>query len=111
MMNSRNFKSVSLMLLLAPLISCESSRLKPNVVIVITDDQGYGDLSAHGHPYLQTPGMDMLHGESVRLTNFHVAPVCAPTRSQLLTGIDAMHIGAYYICINAAGRSSASPVK
>ncbi len=58
----------------------------PNVVLVITDDQGYGDLSCHGNPTLKTPHLDRLHGESVRLTDYHVAPTCAPTRSALLTG-------------------------
>jgi arylsulfatase A-like enzyme len=76
-------------------ISCDKSVEKPNVILIMTDDQGYGDLSVYGNPFLHTPNMDQLHNESIRLTNFHVAPVCAPTRSQLLTGIDAMHNGAY----------------
>ena len=59
---------------------------KPNVVFVITDDQGYGDLGCHGNPIIQTPNLDTLHAESVRLTNFHVGPTCAPTRAGLMTG-------------------------
>lgn len=59
---------------------------RPNVVIVITDDQGYGDVSAHGNPVLKTPEMDRLHGESTRLTNYHVSPTCAPTRGALMSG-------------------------
>ncbi|HIM29098.1 MAG TPA: N-acetylgalactosamine-4-sulfatase [Planctomycetes bacterium] len=59
---------------------------KPNVVIVITDDQGYGDLSCHGNPVLKTPNIDRLYSESVRLTNYHVSPTCSPTRSAFLTG-------------------------
>ncbi len=59
---------------------------KPNVVLVITDDQGYGDLACHGNPWIKTPNMDKLHGESIRLTNFHVGPTCAPTRAALMTG-------------------------
>ena len=58
----------------------------PNIVLVITDDQGYGDLSCHGNPVLKTPHLDSLHSESVRLTDYHVAPTCAPTRSALITG-------------------------
>lgn len=54
--------------------------------MILTDDQGYGDLSCHGNPILKTPHLDRLHGESVRLTNFHVSPTCAPTRCALLTG-------------------------
>ncbi len=58
----------------------------PNVVIVLTDDQGYGDLSCHGNPILKTPNMDALHGDAIRLTDFHVDPTCSPTRSALMTG-------------------------
>lgn len=59
---------------------------KPNVVIVITDDQGYGDLSCHGNPVLKTPGIDQLYAESVRLVDYHVAPTCSPTRAALQSG-------------------------
>lgn len=61
-------------------------RRRPNVVFVLTDDQGYGDLSCHGNPFLKTPNIDKLHSESVRFTDFHVGTTCAPTRSGLLTG-------------------------
>jgi arylsulfatase A-like enzyme len=67
---------------------------KPNVVVLITDDQGYGDLSAHGNPVLKTPNLDRLHAQSVRLTDFHVCPMCTPTRGQLLTGRDCLRNGA-----------------
>src|SRR5213080_1278621 len=67
---------------------------KPNVIILLTDDQGYGDFSCHGNPYLKTPNMDRLHDESVRFTDFHVAPMCTPTRGQLMTGLDALRNGA-----------------
>ncbi len=67
---------------------------RPNVIVVLTDDQGYGDLGVHGNPIVKTPQLDRLHGESVRLTDFHVAPMCTPTRSQLLTGRDALANGA-----------------
>ncbi|MBA4065627.1 MAG: arylsulfatase [Isosphaera sp.] len=59
---------------------------KPNVVFILTDDQGYGDLSAHGNPVLKTPNLDRLHAEGVRFTDFHVSPTCSPTRSALMTG-------------------------
>lgn len=59
---------------------------RPNVVVLITDDQGYGDLACHGNPIIHTPHMDALHAQSVRLTDFHVDPTCAPTRSALMTG-------------------------
>jgi len=69
-------------------IACLSvaAHATPNVVLVITDDQGYGDLSCHGNTELQTPNLDRLHGESVRFTDFHVAPTCSPTRAALMTG-------------------------
>jgi arylsulfatase A-like enzyme len=59
---------------------------RPNVVLIITDDQGYGDFGAHGNSLIQTPNLDQLHAESVRFTNFHVDPSCSPTRSALMTG-------------------------
>lgn len=61
----------------------------PNVIVVMTDDQGYGDFSFNGNPYTQTPAIDQLASESVQLTDFHVAPMCTPTRGQLMSGLDA----------------------
>ena len=59
---------------------------KPNIVIVMTDDQGWSDLGCHGHPLVSTPNLDRMHQQSVRLTNFHVDAFCSPTRAALLTG-------------------------
>ncbi len=59
---------------------------RPNIVFILTDDQGYGDVAAHGHPLLKTPHLDRLHHEGVRFTDFHVSPTCSPTRSALHTG-------------------------
>ena len=59
---------------------------RPNIIYVMTDDQGYGDVAAHGNGVIQTPNLDRLHAQSVRLTEFHVSPTCAPTRAALLTG-------------------------
>ncbi len=67
-----------------PAASLEARR--PNIVFVLTDDQGYGDLSCHGNPILKTPNLDRLHDEGVRFTDFHVSPTCSPTRSALMTG-------------------------
>lgn len=69
---------------------------KPNIIIVITDDQGYGDMSCHGHPFLHTPNIDALHRESIRFTNFHVDPTCAPTRAALLTGKYSTRVGVWH---------------
>jgi len=62
----------------------------PNVIVVLTDDQGYGDLSVHGNPILETPHLDRLYGESIRFSDFHVAPTCTPTRGELMTGIQSI---------------------
>lgn len=59
---------------------------RPNVILILTDDQGYGDLGSHGNPVLRTPNLDRLAAESVEITTFYVSPVCAPTRASLLTG-------------------------
>ena len=59
---------------------------RPNVVLIITDDQGYGELACHGNPVIESPNLDRLHSESVRFTSFHVSPTCAPTRAALMTG-------------------------
>ena len=62
------------------------NKTRPNVILIITDDQGYGDLGCHGNPIIKTPNLDSFYDESVRLTNFHVSPTCAPTRASLMTG-------------------------
>src|SRR5262245_23167214 len=67
-----------------PTVSLEGRR--PNIIFILTDDQGYGDLSCHGNPVLKTPHLDRLHDEGVRFTDFHVSPTCSPTRSALHTG-------------------------
>jgi len=75
---------------------------RPNVVLVVTDDQGYGDLSCHGNPAVETPAMDRLATESARLEDFHVETTCAPTRASLLTGRHKLRTGVWH---TIAGRS------
>ena len=65
----------------------------PNVILIMTDDQGYGDLGITGNPHIQTPVIDRFASESVRFNNFYVSPVCAPTRSSLLTGRYSLRTG------------------
>lgn len=86
--------------------SLRAAEARPNVVIVLVDDAGYGDFSCHGHPFLKTPNIDRLHEQSVRLTDFHVAPMCTPTRGQLLTGTDALRNAAASV---TAGRAFLRP--
>ena len=82
----KRFTLFSLLLGLMFPVHAELAGTKPNVVLVITDDQGYPPIAAHGHPWLKTPHLDRLHGESTRFTRFLVAPTCSPTRSAIMTG-------------------------
>ena len=69
---------------------------RPNIIIVMTDDQGYGDLGCHGHPLLKTPQIDEFYKDALRLTNYHVDPTCAPTRSALMTGRYSARVGVWH---------------
>lgn len=69
---------------------------KPNVLIVITDDQGYGDVAFTGNPAIKTPNIDRLRNEGLLLNNFHVDPTCAPTRSALMTGRYSDRVGVWH---------------
>lgn len=75
---------------------------RPNVVFILTDDQGCGDLGCMGNPWLKTPNIDSFFEDSVRLTDFHVGPTCAPTRSTLMTGHYANSTGVWH---TVGGRS------
>ena len=68
------------------LLGSELAGARPNIVVVLTDDQGYGDTSGHGHPILKTPNLDRLEAQGRSFQNFYVSPTCAPTRSALMTG-------------------------
>ena len=81
----RPFPIAAAVLLLA-LAANVLAAARPNIILVLTDDQGYGDMSCHGNPILRTPNLDRIHAEGVRFTDFHVSPTCSPTRSALLTG-------------------------
>jgi len=84
-------------------IKCKSaSSQKPNIILIITDDQGYGDIGAHGNPYINTPHLDQLYNESIRFTDFHVGTTCAPSRAALMTGRDGNRVGVWH---TIAGRS------
>ncbi|OHX66618.1 arylsulfatase [Flammeovirga pacifica] len=69
---------------------------QPNVILIVTDDQGYGDIAAHGNTEIETPNIDHLYNESAYLTNFHVSPTCAPTRSSIMTGKYANSVGVWH---------------
>jgi arylsulfatase A-like enzyme len=78
------FSFLAAALLLAPLAARAADR--PSVVLVVSDDQGYGDLGAHGNPIVRTPNLDAMAKRGAALTNFYVSPVCTPTRASLMTG-------------------------
>jgi len=69
----------------------------PNILFILTDDQGIGDLSLHGNDSIRTPNMDRLLTESARFSRFYVSPVCAPTRASFLSGKYAPRTGAVYV--------------
>ena len=87
-------------------VCSEARGQKPNVILIMTDDQGYGDLKCHGNPVLKTPHLDRLYEESVRLTDFHVSPFCTPTRAALMTGRYPARTGAYR---TSSGRTMMHP--
>lgn len=87
-------KSLPLLLTIAIAALAHGADNRPNVILILTDDQGYGDFSCHGNPVLKTPNLDRLHDESLRFIDFHAAPMCTPTRGQIMTGVDALRNGA-----------------
>src|SRR5262245_17650816 len=77
----------SVSLLLPDTLSANEISSRPNVVIILADDLGYGDLGCYGHPKFKTPNLDRMAAEGSRLTDFYAAcPFCAPTRTAMLTG-------------------------
>lgn len=100
-------KLLKLLLLGCLAMACQSpaeapQSQRPNVILIMTDDQGYGDLSCHGNPYLKTPNIDELYSQSVRLTDFHVGTTCSPTRGALMSGQNCNRVGVWH---TIAGRS------
>ena len=89
--------SALLFALYAPLHAADASAPIPNIVFILADDLGYGDLSCQGHPDYKTPNIDRLAGEGIRLTQFSVAaPICSPSRAGILTGKFPARFGILY---------------
>lgn len=100
-------KNIVFLLSVLVLFSCsDRTDDQPNVIIVMTDDMGYGEFSCNGNPNIKTPHIDQLADEAIRLTQFHVAPMCTPTRGQLMTGLDAFRNGAIDV---SSGRTLLRP--
>ncbi|MGB5388407.1 MAG: arylsulfatase [Eudoraea sp.] len=92
--------NISLLLLLL-LLGCDSKKedttivKQPNIVLIMADDQGWGDLSIHGNNNLNTPNIDALAQNGVSFQNFYVQPVCSPTRAEMLCGRQFQRLGVY----------------
>lgn len=78
---------------LAQSYASELTASKPNIILILTDDQGYGDLACHGHPFVKTPHIDKLYSESTRFTDYHMSPTCAPSRAGLMSGLAPFKVG------------------
>lgn len=85
-MFTRIFLAFVIVTMMSPAVFAQGKTKKPNVIVIITDDQGHGDLGFHGNPVIKTPNLDKFAKQSVRMKNFYVSPVCAPTRASLMTG-------------------------
>ena len=81
------------LILIGVTLTTTKAQARPNILFILIDDIGYGDISAHGHPWLNTPNLDRLHDQSVRMTDFMVSPTCAPTRAALMTGAHEFQAG------------------
>jgi arylsulfatase A len=83
-------------ILMSTLFSCKEEVTQPNIVVILCDDLGYGDLSAFGHPIIETPNLDKLASNGIKFTSFYsAAPVCSPSRAGLLTGRSPNRAGIY----------------
>ncbi|WP_372753435.1 arylsulfatase [Labilibaculum sp.] len=106
-MRKRFILSVLLIGFLAPINlitgqEVQKSKQKPNIVFVMTDDQGMGDLACTGNPYVKTPNIDQFYSDAIRLSNYHVGTTCAPTRSSIMSGRHCNRVNVYH---TIAGRS------
>lgn len=90
----KQFKNFVVILLLAGIVNSVKAQKKPNVIIIYTDDMGYGDLSSFGNPTIHTPELDKMAAEGMKLSQFYVAaPVCTPSRAALMTGSYPKRVG------------------
>jgi arylsulfatase A-like enzyme len=88
---------LGIILVLTSIFSCEKQETKkPNVILIMVDDQGYGDVACLGNEWIKTPNIDKLHDVSTRLTQYHVSPTCAPTRAAIMTGHHNYRTGVFF---------------
>lgn len=95
-------RKILVLLSVLSLVSCKNvsesplERDKPNVVFILTDDQGYGDLGCNGNEWIQTPNIDSVYNESLSFTDYHVGTTCAPSRGGLMTGKFSNNVGVWH---------------
>lgn len=97
---------IPIVMAILSLVGCAEKTTKestrPNVILVMTDDQGYGDLGHTGNPIVKTPNIDAFSTEAINLTNYHVGTTCTPTRAGLLTGRNCNRNGAWHTIMGAS---------
>lgn len=109
MNNNHKYLTIPLALLTASIAEAKHQD-NPNVIFILIDDMGYGDMSCHGNPVFETCNLDRLHDQSVRFTQFHVTPMSTPTRGQLMTGCEALRNGASWVGTDATHLRTDLPV-
>ena len=95
-MKTKNRLAVVVLFMLALInlvFAQQQQQIHPNIILIMADDQGYGDLGVTGNPHVKTPVIDKFANENIRFNNFYVSPVCAPTRSSLMTGRFSLRTG------------------
>ena len=85
------FKALAVLWMVICPTSLLAALTQPNIVLIISDDQGWGDFGCMGHPHIQTPHLDRLAAEGMRFTQFYNNAVCNVTRAAMLTGVNARH--------------------
>lgn len=98
--NTIEYRGIYVIIYLLTVVGCmpgnSQKSSSPNVIIFMTDDQGYADMSCNGHPTLKTPNLDLLSISGAQFSDFHVSPYCAPTRASLMTGRDFRRTGVWH---------------
>jgi arylsulfatase len=92
-------KTIAFFLFVFFILGCthKPSEQQPNVLLILIDDQGYGDVGYHNNPHIITPTIDSLANSGIRFTDFYVSPRCAPTRAALMTGRHAEKTGVFHV--------------
>lgn len=88
--------SIFALFVASPILAQAATKGKPNIVMVITDDQGMGDLACMGNPHIKTPNIDAFYTDAVRFTNYHVSTTCAPSRGALMTGRHSNRVNVFH---------------